>query len=489
MGAALSPRGFVNLPSKIDVLVVGDVILDRYIVGRADRISPEAPVPVLRLTERRTTPGGAANVAANTAALGGRVTLIGVVGNDTGASELVSLLEPFGVQCALVSDPGRPTITKTRLLANSQQMLRLDEEMVQPVDPEIQRAILDAAHDRIDRQAILVISDYAKGTLPDQTVKELISLARDNRVPVLIDPKRPDWSVFAGASLITPNRAELANATGLPCDSDEEAELAASEAGRRTGAAILLTRSERGMSYFRAGARPVHLPTAAREVFDVSGAGDTVISSVALGMAMELPIERVMRNANLAAAIAVSKVGTAVISAEELAAAIQADAHGEDEALSAPTSLDRTARLRERWREQGRKVGLANGCFDLIHPGHVALIEAAASQCDRLIVALNSDSSVKRLKGDDRPIQDQDARAKVMSMIKGVDVVVLFEEDTPESLIHALTPDVLFKGSDYQIHEIAGASHVLANGGRVELIDLVPGQSTSSIVRRSGHTA
>lgn len=471
--------------SPVRVLVVGDVIVDRYIAGSASRLSPEAPVPVLRQLSRRATPGGAANVACNVAALGGIASVIGVVGDDHGAAELGDLLEQLGVRSLLLKDPSRPTISKTRLMANHHQMIRLDEEDTAQVSRHISDSLFDIVRSEIEAAEIVVLSDYAKGTLSDELCARIIDIAGQFGVPTLVDPKRPNWSPFSGATVITPNRSELTTSTGLPCESDVEAQAAAAVAYAETGSDILLTRSERGMSFFRADEAPIHIPTAAKEVFDVSGAGDTVMAALSLGIANRLPIEQVMRIANLAAAIAVSKVGTAIVTGAELEEALSEQSHRAHAARPTHLAQAKVQALRESWRASGLKVGITNGCFDIIHPGHVTLLAQAALKCDRLIVALNTDASVQRLKGPSRPIQSQEARAHVMSMIKGVDAVVLFDEDTPENLIRALSPDVLFKGSDYQVHQIAGAEHVLSSGGAVELIDLVAGQSTTRIVEHA----
>ncbi len=471
--------------SSVRALVIGDVIVDRYIIGSADRISPEAPVPVLRQISRKSTPGGAANVASNIVALGGQATVIGVVGNDEAGSELEELLAHQRVNSLFTKATDRPTISKTRLMANHHQMIRLDDEHTVTVGTDIADSLFDTVSREITQADIVILSDYAKGTLSDDLCSRIIQLASRHGLATLVDPKRKNWSAFSGATIITPNRSELTMFTGMPCDTDEEAEAAAAIAYLETGAGILLTRSERGMSFFKGEEKPTHIPTAAREVFDVSGAGDTVMAALALGLGSSLPIEQVMRIANLAAAIAVGKVGTAVVTEKELADAIAEEMHRDEKAIASHISHSQALKLRESWRERGLNVGIANGCFDIIHPGHVTLIRKAAARCDRLILALNSDASVKRLKGPERPIQTEIARAHVMSMIKGVDAVVLFDEDTPENLICSLSPDILFKGSDYQVHQIAGASHVLTNGGRVELIELVPGHSTTSIVEQA----
>jgi D-beta-D-heptose 7-phosphate kinase/D-beta-D-heptose 1-phosphate adenosyltransferase len=463
------------------VAVIGDVMIDEYLTGRVDRISPEAPVPVVRGVEMRATPGGAANVAANVAALGGQARLVGVVGPG-GAAELGALLAPTGrAECLLVEDSSRRTIRKMRVISNRQQIVRLDHEDTHPLSAEIEAALLAAAARAIGESDIVVLSDYGKGLFGDGALKALIATAKAAGKPVVVDPKRPEFSAYRGADLVTPNRAELSRASGLPVGTDGEAEAAARAAQAQFGGALLLTRSEQGMSFFPLSGPPIHAPTAAREVFDVSGAGDTVVATLAAALAAGFPMAEAIHLANHAAGVVVGKAGTATLSLAELAAAMQAPA---DEAGGALVSWEEARRLREAWGRRGLTVGFANGCFDLLHPGHVALIAEAAAACDRLIVALNSDASVRRLKGPARPAQDAAARAAVMGALKGVAAVVIFEEDTPREIIATLQPDVLAKGADYRIEDVVGADLVMARGGRVLLVDIVAGRSTTRLLER-----
>ncbi len=460
------------------VLVVGDVILDHYVSGGVSRVSDEAPVPIIQVTAERWTAGGAANVAANISDLGGRAVLVGVVGIDAAADTLGAM--GGAVERRLLPEASRATTVKTRYMGGQHQMLRVDREHLRAIRPETEDALIAAVREVAGACGAVVVSDYAKGVLTDRVLSAVIAAGKAAGCVVLVDPKREDWSVYAGADYITPNRKELRLATGLPSDLDEDCERAARRAMLTTGASILLTRSEKGMSLYRDGAPVVHLPAKAREVFDVSGAGDTVAASLALGLAVGLPMEDVMAISNVAAGIVVGKRGTATTNQAEIRAEL--GERKRDASVAGALSLEAMMALRRGWADQDLSVGFTNGCFDILHPGHVWLLQQAATVCDRLIVALNTDASVKRLKGPTRPLQAQDARAEVMSRLKGVDAVVLFDEDTPLEIIQALQPDVLVKGADYTEDRIVGADIVRARGGRVIRAELVEGQSTTRIV-------
>jgi D-beta-D-heptose 7-phosphate kinase / D-beta-D-heptose 1-phosphate adenosyltransferase len=473
--------------SRPSLLVVGDVMLDVYVTGKVERISPEAPAPVLRHGGGHEVAGGAANVASNIARLGASVRLIGVVGQDQEAGRLSELLAEAGVAFEPIADPARPTTVKTRVMSGAHQMLRVDRESDEAIAAALEEAMLARLKSALPHVQGLILSDYAKGALTERVLKGAIAAAKARNVPVFVDPKRRDFSGYAGASVITPNSGELAAATGLLSESDEEIEAAARKLNAATGAAILVTRSEKGMSYIAEGGAAVHMPTKARQVFDVSGAGDTVIAALAWCLASGWSIEETMRLANLAAGVVVGKPGAATVSWEELRTS--ADDHEMPSFFSkgASTSREEAVAIREHWRREGLKVGFTNGCFDLIHPGHIATLRFAGRHCDRLIVGLNADASVTRLKGPRRPLQDEGARATVLGAIQGVDLVVLFAEDTPEDLIAALKPDVLVKGADYAESEIIGADVVKAAGGQVLRAPLLEGLSTSGIL--AGATA
>jgi D-beta-D-heptose 7-phosphate kinase / D-beta-D-heptose 1-phosphate adenosyltransferase len=471
------------LPSR-RIALIGDLMLDCYITGDVHRISPEAPVPVLRVRSQRAVAGGAANVATNLASLGVHVRVVGLVGEDEPKARLIAALAASGnVDCTgIVTTTDRQTIQKLRIIGAHQQIVRVDQEDIVPLSTALEARCIEAAKAAIDEADVLVISDYGKGVCSDAVLRAVIDHAIAAGTPVIVDPKRTDLSAYRGATIITPNRKELADATQLPCETDEEAWKAARRAQQACGAAILLTRSEKGMSFFPLDEPPIHLTTVAQDVFDVSGAGDTVVAVLAAAVAAEIPVHDGIRLANHAAGIVVSKLGTASVTRDELAAALApqsapplaADGH----------LLDWEAAAAQRWAWAAEKltVGIANGCFDLLHPGHISLLRQAADQCDRLIVALNSDASVRRLKGAARPVQDEQARATVMGAIKGVAAVVIFDEDTPLQLIEALQPDILVKGADYTEDRVVGADLVKKRGGRVVLADLSAGHSTTRLV-------
>lgn len=479
---------YLDSLSASRVAVIGDVMLDCYLSGTVSRISPEAPVPVMRVTDEHAVPGGAANVAANLASLGLRVNLVGLTGQDIARDELVSLLTAIGnIDCSgILAVAGRRTTRKLRVIGARQQIVRVDHEDAIHCSAEIEADFLEMIRGAIDRADIILMSDYGKGVCSDRAIRSAIEHSTALGKKVLVDPKRTDFSVYRGAFVITPNRKELSDATGLPCETDEEATRAATRAQEMCGANILLTRSEKGMSFFPIDGAPFHLGTVAQDVFDVSGAGDTVAAVFAAALATGMPIRDGMRMANHAAGIVVSKLGTASVTREELAAALMAESTTSDINDGRLLTREEAVALRCAWAREKLTVGFANGCFDLIHPGHISLIAQAAASCDRLIMALNTDASVRRLKGASRPIQDEAARAAVMGAIKGVAAVVLFDEDTPRELIEALQPDVLIKGADYSIDQVVGADFVLERGGRVVLAELAPGRSTSGIVSSVG---
>jgi D-beta-D-heptose 7-phosphate kinase/D-beta-D-heptose 1-phosphate adenosyltransferase len=476
--------GIVRHFDRARVLVVGDVILDRYVAGSVQRLSPEAPIPVLRPSGSRATLGGAANVALNIATLGARAILAGVVGDDqTGAETRSILAATAGIETALVTAPGRPTTAKTRFMTGAHQLLRLDEETTAPLDHDAVDAMMARIREAIGRVDVMVLSDYAKGVLCDGVLDAALALAAEAGCRVIADPKRPDFAAYRGATVLTPNELEVRAATRIDADHDAEADRAGRVALEATGGqAVLVTRSAKGLTLVRRNGPALHLPTRAREVADVSGAGDTLVAAlaVALGAGADLPQAAMLANAT--AGISVSKQGTATVSRQELLNALH---------LADLVATDRKVASREEavarvaaWHAQGLRVGFANGCFDLIHPGHVRLLNEARAACDRLVVALNTDASVKRLKGPSRPLQTETARATVMASIAPVDLVTLFDEETPLALIGALRPDVLIKGSDYRIDQVVGADLVEGWGGRVVLVALQEGHSTTGTIRR-----
>lgn len=464
------------------VLVLGDVMLDRYVHGDVRRISPEAPIPVLRARARRSVLGGAGNVAENAVALGASAILVGLVGDDDAAAEIADVLAGR-IGNALVPVAGRATTVKTRFMSGGHQLLRLDEEDTAAAPGAAEQQLLAAFRAALPTADVVVLSDYEKGVLSDAVLRAAIDAARAAGKPVVVDPKRPRFEAYAGATVITPNVLEVSRATGLAAEDDAGAAQAGAIALAQAGAqAVLVKRSEKGLTLVRAGEPPCHVPTRAVAVADVSGAGDTLVTAFALALAAGAEMPEAAHLANVAAGLAVAKPGTATVSRAELAGALhRAEVLAID---SKVMELDDALAQVAAWRARGEKVGFTNGCFDLIHPGHVRLLAAARAQCDRLVVGLNSDASVQRLKGPDRPVQSEAARATVMASMAAADLVVLFAEDTPERLIRAILPDVLIKGADYTIDQVVGADIVQAAGGRVALIPLEAGHSTTGTIRR-----
>jgi len=468
------------------VLVIGDVMVDHYVSGKVSRVSDEAPVPIVQVTDERWTAGGAANVAANIAALGGRAILVGVTGADPAASTLAGIVGAMGgaVEAHLVADASRPTTLKTRYMGGQHQMVRVDRETGVAILRSTEDRLVDIIADVADDCDVIMVSDYAKGVLSDRVLGAIMEHGRRAGVDIVIDPKRADWSAYRGASLITPNRKELSLATRATCGTDAECLAAADAAIATTGAAILLTRSEQGMSLFRSGQPALHLSAKAREVFDVSGAGDTVAAAISLSLASGQAPELAMQIANVAAGVVVGKRGTATVSPAEVMAELDAG-HRITASFPGAINLSEARSLRETWAREGLSVGFTNGCFDILHAGHVVLLRQAAQTCDRLIVALNTDASVSALKGPDRPVQSENVRASVMAAIKGVDAVILFGEATPLEAIRELQPDVLVKGADYAEDQIVGADIVKARGGRIVRVGLIDGQSTTRVIEKS----
>ena len=476
--------------STLTVLCVGDVMLDRFVHGDIERISPEAPVPVLRLRGTREMLGGAGNVASNIASLGGKAVLVGLVGTDDPGVRLRRILETRDrISARLVDTPYRPTVSKTRFIAGRQQVVRADEESGDALNGEEEAALIRTVAAAVVGVDAVILSDYGKGVLSPAVVGACMAAARARGVPVFVDPKTDDFAAYRGATCVTPNAREMGQAARAAVDTVVEIEAAARRVMAQAGiGAILVTRSEKGMTLVEAHGTE-SAPARAREVFDVSGAGDTVIAALALAVASGRSLVQAMHIANAAAGVVVSKLGTATadigevmheLSAQDAQAGIGPGMGGVPGLLS----LNAAQALVARWHAQGFSVGFTNGCFDILHPGHVALLAFARGQCDRLIVALNADESVARLKGPTRPVNSLAQRAAVMAAIRHVDAVVAFEEDTPLALITTLVPDVLVKGADYSADEVVGSDVVRAAGGRVVLAELVAGQSTTGIIAK-----
>jgi D-beta-D-heptose 7-phosphate kinase/D-beta-D-heptose 1-phosphate adenosyltransferase len=473
---------------QVTVLCIGDLMLDEFVYGEVSRISPEAPAPVLAVTRSELVIGGGGNVARNLASLGTRCFFVGVVGEDDSSSKVMralaaeSLIEPH-----LVVDATRPTTRKVRFVSEhfSTHLLRADWELAKTIHPAIEKAVIDRALAVLPDVTSIVLSDYAKGVLTPRVIQTLIDAARKLGKPIIVDPKGKDFSIYRGATLITPNRHELAEATRRPAVTDAEVVAAAVELNRLVGSeAVLVTRSEEGMTFVPADGSPIHVPAYPVKVRDVSGAGDTVVAVLAAMLATDRDFEPAVRAANAAAAVVVGKRGTATLSVAELRSRLlpASSLAAEEKIIFDWSVLDE--RLHE-WRRRGLRIGFTNGCFDLLHRGHVKLLAQARAACDRLVVGLNDDASVRRLKGDTRPVQDVHSRAEVLAALEAVDLVAVFGEDTPLKLLERVRPQVLVKGGDYRREDVVGHDLVEAAGGETILVDLVPGHSTTALVRRS----
>ena len=469
--------------SQVRVLVVGDLMLDRYIVGEVDRISPEAPVPVLRHAQRYERPGGAANVAMNLAGLGCQTYLAGFWGADGEKAELERLLEPAKIDTAGVVTSALPTISKTRIVARTQQMLRLDIESQEAHSAEEAERLEARAVELVTKVHAVILSDYAKGALTDQLCAAVIRAARAAGVPVLVDPKEKNFAKYRGATTVCPNLGELATATGVPAHQIDALLAAAREQMTEHDFTFLtVTMSEKGIRILGPNSESYYSPARAREVFDVSGAGDTVIATLAASLAGGLDLHAAVDLANMAAGIVVGKIGTVPIAGHELIAALTPSTgvtSGEK-----IIDFDRIVRRVAEWRQSGETVVFTNGCFDLLHVGHIALLEECRRFGSKLVLGLNTDASVSRLKGPSRPIVGERERARVMAALASVDAVVLFDEETPLELIRALQPNVLVKGGDYTLDTVIGHEDVIASGGRVEIVPTVEGFSTTNIVKK-----
>jgi D-beta-D-heptose 7-phosphate kinase/D-beta-D-heptose 1-phosphate adenosyltransferase len=459
------------------VVVAGDVMLDRYLFGSTGRISPEAPVPVVHVRETDDRPGGAANVAVNLASLGAATRLVGVVGKDAAGDVLEAILERRGIACRFARAEDRPTITKTRVQSRGQQLIRLDEEDTAAMSGDDMLAALQGS---IAGAGAVVLSDYGKGALTD--VAAMITACRSAGIPVLVDPKGTDFGKYRGATIITPNQSEFEAVAGH-CATDEDLVARGRDMMAQLDLeALLVTRSEKGMLLLEEGAEPLFLSTQAREVYDVTGAGDTVIATLAGALASGQDFSAAAALANLAAGLVVRKIGVATVTPGELSVAL----HQRGQGGRGLVQIDALQALVAEARERNERIIMTNGCFDVLHAGHVAYLEEAKSLGDRLIVAVNDDDSVRRLKGETRPINTLEDRMLVLAGLAAVDWVVPFSADTPADLIAAVLPDVLVKGGDYKPEEIAGAREVLENGGEVRVLAFRKGHSSSRIIDRLG---
>lgn len=451
------------------VLVVGDVMLDQFVHGKVSRISPEAPIPVLRVQKKVSKLGGAANVAKNLADLGATVILASVVNADDAGNEILNLLDNSGIESSIVIDKSRPTTVKTRFMSDNHHILRSDEEEIDNIYKPTEDSLFAQIMDSLDYVDVVVLSDYNKGVLTETLIQKII---KNTKKPIIVDPKKPNFKPYRGCTYITPNEQELFAGT-LTKDLNLGADIALAQSEAK---AILLTRSEKGMAYIEGSKEPILIPTVAKNVVDVCGAGDTVVATFAACLAAGYTEYDAMVMANKAAGIVVGKPGTASVSIVEL----EADQYLNQKILD----VLHAESLISLWKSQGLKIGFTNGCFDIIHPGHVTMLQKCKDNCDRLIVGLNSDQSVKRLKGKSRPVQNEIARATVLSGLSSVDLVIVFEEDTPYELIHLVKPSILMKGGDYKADDVVGGDVVVANGGQVKIIDFEDGHSTTNIIKK-----
>ena len=469
--------------NNVGVLVVGDLMLDQYVWGEVERISPEAPVPVVRATLRDEKPGGAANVAMNLAGLGARVTLAGFGGGDPEQRTLESLLAKAGIEPSLATVPNVPTTTKLRILSGNQQMMRLDREAAPVFSDADYRSLLERVFAALPNVSVVVLSDYAKGVLTEPVCQAIIRKAQEFNIPVLVDPKNRSFARYRGATTVCPNLKELSATTGeAVADLDRLLTAAQGQLPSLQMAFMAVTLGEKGIVVLRRDSR-LHAPAIVQQIYDVSGAGDTVIAVLALAMACGVAIETAVQLANIAAGIVVSKIGTVPIQREELLGALSQEMalHIDEKVLRLPRLLARAT----AWKSAGERVVFTNGCFDILHIGHIRLLEQARRQGDRLIVGLNSDASVRQLKGPLRPIVAESERAGILAALGSVDAVVIFDESTPLQLIEAIRPDVLVKGGDYTEEAVVGAREVRAWGGRLELIPLIGGVSTTRLIAKS----
>jgi D-beta-D-heptose 7-phosphate kinase/D-beta-D-heptose 1-phosphate adenosyltransferase len=477
----------IDLFPKKKVLVVGDLMLDRFVYGNVQRISPEAPVQVINANDPEEIVGGAGNVARNIVALGAKCDVVGLVGRDEAATCIQSLLESAGVTPFLLDGRSRITTVKTRYVAHlhSTHLLRADREDTRAISGSLEDDFIGVALERIPHSDVIILSDYGKGVLTPRVIFELVSAASAAQKTVIVDPKGTDYARYRGVTALTPNLAELSLALGRQVPNEVDAVKAAAQQllEMTDSKIVLVTLGEKGLMVVGRDGQAYAFEATARRVVDVSGAGDTVVGSFALALSVGAQEHIAARLANAAAGIVVSKKSTATVSAGELRLTL----------LSRPQfaflgkilkNYSAISALASEWRDEGNTVGFANGCFDLLHPGHVHLLCEARSRCDRLVVALNSDQSVKRLKGKNRPVQSEKARAQVMAALAFVDAVIIFEEDTPSEILQYVRPDVLIKGADYNLSEVVGREFVESYGGRVSLIDLVPDSSTSKIVEK-----
>jgi len=476
-------ESFFVRAAEVRALVIGDLMLDEYLWGRAERISPEAPVQVVDVVSEDLRLGGAGNVVNNLVALGCRVSVCSVIGADDNGTLLCHVFSGMGVDTAAVfEDPSRRTGKKTRVIAAHQQIVRIDRESREEISSRFEERIIEYLEREGASFQVFVISDYLKGLLTARVLQAVIGTGKRLGIPVVIDPKGDDYAKYRGGTIITPNRKEAEQASRTAITDEASLNTAAEKLLAELDlAALLITRSEAGMSLFHADRQPLHIPTVAREVFDVTGAGDTVLAVLSLGLAAGIDYGDAARLANVAAGIVVGKLGTSTVSPAEIMAEVR---RGHKDSDTKIRNLDVLAGLVEAEKRSGKRIVFTNGCFDLLHVGHVKYLQKARSFGDLLILGLNSDSSIRRLKGEKRPLIGEDERAHILAALDCIDYVLIFEEDTPLRVISALRPDVLVKGGDYTLDGVVGRELVESYGGRVELVSFVDGKSTTNIIEK-----
>lgn len=470
--------------SKIRVLCVGDIMLDKFVYGHVDRISPEAPIPVFSIKDERVMLGGAGNVMRNLVSLGGHTTLVSVIGNDKVGHEVAAMVgKEANVLPLLVTESNRITTTKTRYVAGTHQVMRADNEVLGAITEDTARKIIDNVTSEMENVDVVIISDYGKGLLTRNVLHQIIQSANEKKKPVLVDPKSRDFGMYYGATIVSPNLHELSNAVHHELKSDADITQAAEKLISNFNIAnVLVTRSKEGMTLVTNAGEAHNIKARAQEVFDVSGAGDTAIATLALGIASGLSFLDSATVANIAAGVVVGRIGTATIAAQDLKTELFV--HEKTSGTHKILTLTDAKIYSERWKREGKIVGFTNGCFDLMHSGHLAILNGTKSQCDKLIVGVNSDASVKQLKGANRPINSEIERALLLASLSVVDMVIIFSEDTPLKLIETLKPDVLSKGADYEKHQVVGHEIVESYGGKVVLVPLKEGYSTTNIIKK-----
>jgi len=479
----LELENFLSRLTAVNALVVGDLMLDEYLWGKTERISPEAPVQVVDVAGEEVRLGGAGNVINNLAAVGCRVHAVSVVGDDDDGRRLKAMLQEMNIASdGIFLAPGRATSRKTRVLASNQQMMRIDRESNGAIAADQEKKVADHVRKAAKDFQVILVSDYLKGVLTGGVLREIIAIGKEHGIPVVVDPKGADFSKYRGATLLTPNRKEALTAAAIPPGGEKDLR----RAGRKLRQALelealVLTRSEEGMSLFFRDGREEDLPTQAREVYDVTGAGDTVLAFLGAGLGAGMPVDEAARLANLAAGIVVGKVGTSTVSADEI---LDLVAHRHFDTDLKIKNRDLVSTILAGEREKGRTVVFTNGCFDLLHVGHVKYLQQARRFGDLLVLGLNSDASIRRLKGPKRPLIGEEERAHILAALDCIDYVVVFDEDTPKELIEKLRPDILVKGGDYTPESVVGRDLVESWGGQVEIIRFVAGKSTTGIVEK-----